>query len=154
MKIPRSLHLPWAKRHSLSVSSNRCSPWPKVCKALWATSSCQRFALFLSQHFFFLMLLFLLVFFCIQQCWTDSQLLQLFYKISILMHLEEYITATNKFTIEVHLWDGRPVGVVFYSWIRKKQIIRGFPSLLIEWYFRRNVLLPPDSTTDIPIPFP
>lgn len=64
---------------------------------------------------FFLMLLFLLVFFCIQKCWTDSQFLQLFYKISILMHLEEYITATNKFTIEVHLWDGRPVGVVFYS---------------------------------------
>lgn len=70
--------------------------------------------------FFSLILLFLLVFFCIQKCWTDSQFLQLFYEISILMHLEEYITATNKFTIEVHLWDGRPVGVVFYSWIRKK----------------------------------
>lgn len=31
------------------------------------------------------------------------------------MHLEEDITATNEFTIEVYLWDGRPVGVVFYS---------------------------------------
>lgn len=68
------------------------------------------------------------------------------------MHLEEYITATNKFTIEVHLWDGRPVGVVFYSCIRKK-IVRGFPSLLIEWYFKRNALPPPDSAIDIQISF-
>jgi len=44
------------------------------------------------------------------------------------MHLEEYITATNEFTIEVYLWDGRPVRVVFYSCIRKKiKILKGFP---------------------------
>lgn len=57
----------------LVSSSNRCLPWPKVCKALWVTSSYRRIALFLSQlFFFFLILLFLLVFFCIQKRWTDS----------------------------------------------------------------------------------
>lgn len=45
------------------------------------------------------------------------------------MHLKKYITATNKFTIEVHLWDGRPVGVVFYSWTRKKKLLEVSPSL-------------------------
>lgn len=66
------------------------------------------------------------------------------------MHLEEYITATNEFTIEVYLWDGRPVRVVFYSCIRKKNKIKGFPPhLQIEWYFKQNTLLLPASTTDI-----
>lgn len=54
-KIPRSLHLPWANRHSqinLSVSSKRCLLWAKVHKALLVTSSYQRFALFPSQHLF------------------------------------------------------------------------------------------------------
>lgn len=44
------------------------------------------------------------------------------------MHLEEYITATNEFTIEVHLWDGGPVWVVFYSCIKKNKGVKCFPS--------------------------
>lgn len=45
------------------------------------------------------------------------------------MHLEEDITATNEFTIEVYLWDGRPVGVVFYSYEKENKTVKRFSQL-------------------------
>lgn len=53
--------------------------------------------------------------FLIQESWFDSQLLKFLYQVATLMHLKKNIAASNKLTVEVHLWNRRPVGERLYS---------------------------------------
>lgn len=49
-------------------------------------------------------------FLSVQQSRVNSKFLQFFHQISILVHLKQDVTASNKLSVEVHLRDRRPVG--------------------------------------------
>merc|ERR1719397_1697407 len=52
----------------------------------------------------------------------DSNLTQLLYQFPALVHLEHYITASNEFSLKIHLWDGWPVA----------ELLDALPQLLVS----------------------
>lgn len=62
-------------------------------------------------------------FLSVQQCRADAQLLQLLHQISVLVHLEQDVTASHKLAVEVHLGDCGPVGEVLDSCGRQMALV-------------------------------
>lgn len=60
----------------------------------------------------------LIFFFLVYQGRANPQLFRFLHQILILVYLQKDVTVPPKFTTEVHLQDGSPIGVVFNAFLQ------------------------------------